>query len=639
MYDYPDKMNDLCIFTCNVRGLGNFNKRRQFFHYLNINKCDTAFIQETHSTKKCERLWKSQYGGQIIYSHGESNARGVAILINKRLSTKIYHTIKDSQGLFLILDVAIAGHRITLINVYGPNSDDPEFLQNVVTQAQQVPNIETIVAGDFNTLINANKKRRGPPTHPKSSKKLAQIVEHLDLVDIWRVLNPNDFKFTWKKAKPRIIMERIDYIFVSTTLAKITTKATILPSFKSDHSFPQITLKLVEEKKGPGYWKMNTSHLNNDDYQKEIITILTECATKYNDVFMRWEIMKMSVRGYSLKYGARKTKSNTLKLQALTMKKAQIEKQQAVLQNGQLDSNLFTDHESQICQIEKDIDEIMQQKTEAAMLRCREQFYDGGEKCTLYFFNLEKRKANKKVIKALKTSKGNTTYNSRIILKELESFYSKLFTSNGMTPTEEYLGNIEMPKISNSDRTFLDSPITLSVIKIAIKQLAVDKCPGLDGIPIEFYQKFEEHILPTLHSVYMKAINLKEFHRSATQGILSLLEKPDKNLLSIASWHPLVMLNVDFKIYSKTITNRLQSVLPELIHPDQKGFMKGRKISHNILELQSLIQYCDINDIEAYLMAIDFLKAFDRVEWIAFEHVLRMCNFGQQFIDYYNLCL
>ena len=59
-------MNNIKIGTFNVRGLANHSKRRKIFHFLNQREFDVVFLQETHSTKKYEKYWRSSWGAEYI---------------------------------------------------------------------------------------------------------------------------------------------------------------------------------------------------------------------------------------------------------------------------------------------------------------------------------------------------------------------------------------------------------------------------------------------------------------------------------------------------------------------------------------------------------------------------------------------
>ena len=77
---------NLSILSLNVRGLGDKDKHREVFHLFNNKPHQIFMLQETHSTNEVVKIWKSEWGHNIIYSHGDSRSRGVAILIKM-----IYH--------------------------------------------------------------------------------------------------------------------------------------------------------------------------------------------------------------------------------------------------------------------------------------------------------------------------------------------------------------------------------------------------------------------------------------------------------------------------------------------------------------------------------------------------------------------
>ena len=121
--------NNIQILSQNVRGLGDQFKRRKVFYWLHKSNAGIIFLQETHSSPECEKQWKAEWGGSnMIFAHGQTNARGVCIIIKNNVSIEIHNTIADENGRFLIVDVTINEVRLTLANIYGPNHDDPTFL-------------------------------------------------------------------------------------------------------------------------------------------------------------------------------------------------------------------------------------------------------------------------------------------------------------------------------------------------------------------------------------------------------------------------------------------------------------------------------------------------------------------------------
>lgn len=183
----------------------------------------------------------------------------------------------------------------------------------------------------------------------------------------------------------------------------------------------------------------------------------------------------------------------------------------------------------------------------------------------------------------------------------------------------------------------LDAPIQLEEIHIAVGQLNVNKVPGCDGLPIEFYRKYWNWLAKPLKMLFNKNIENGVLHISARDGIISLLDKPSDPLL-VKNWRPLTLLNTDYKLYTKVLANRLQHVLPYLISTDQTGYIKGRTIADNTLDLLAAIQYCQENMIPSIAISVDFHKMFDSVQFNSIDCMLRAFNFSDMFIQMVKLC-
>ena len=91
---------------------------------------------------------------------------------------------------------------------------------------------------------------------------------------------------------------------------------------------------------------------------------------------------------------------------------------------------------------------------------------------------------------------------------------------------------------------------------------------------------------------------------------------------------------MDYKILSKLLTNRLASILPQLIGSDQHGFVKGRYIGDNIFELYSIVAQANNSGEAGMIMQLDIEKAFDSVSWNYLYEVLMHFSFPDSFIDW-----
>jgi len=160
----------------------------------------------------------------------------------------------------------------------------------------------------------------------------------------------------------------------------------------------------------------------------------------------------------------------------------------------------------------------------------------------------------------------------------------------------------------------------------------VGKTPRNDGIPIEFYKIFWPLIGEFMIASFNEAFDNKEMSSSQKQALITLIEKKGKDRNYLENWRPISLINVDAKLASKVIAVRIIKVLPELIHTNQTGYVKGRFIGEVARSIIDVMEYTKQQNIPGILLFIDFEKAFDSIDWNFMLKCLDAFGFGPTLI-------
>ena len=86
------------------------------------------------------------------------------------------------------------------------------------------------------------------------------------------------------------------------------------------------------------------------------------------------------------------------------------------------------------------------------------------------------------------------------------------------------------------------------------------------------------------------------------RGIISLIPKGENYLVELTNWRPITLLSVDYKILARAFAKRVELRLPNLIHSDQTGFIKGRFIGQNVRLLNDIMVYTELNKIPGIMV-------------------------------------
>ena len=515
------------------------------------------------------------------------------------------------------------------LNLYAPNKDDPDFFQRVFDKVFELEG-NKIIAGDFNTVLDAKHDRVTVSDKAFNNSKAADYIngflEQNCFQDIWRVRNPLTHQYTWSRSRPNFVGSRLDYFLIETGISAWVDEVKIGTGIKTDHRPVKIKISPYGIARGPGVWKLNTKLLTNSEYVQKINEVINK-ALEWSpnlDPQNRWDSVKMIVIAESQEFSRLVASRNRQTAQHLETIVEDLESKLALSAN-----------ETDLLLLEKtksELEQFYESKRQGAIFRSRVRWYNEGEKNSKYFLNLEKCRSASKGMSCASTENG-TIVNPIYILQEQELFYTTLYAKDENVVFDA--SDIEqVPQVLEKHFERLEGHITLEEMESAVKHMARNKTPGGDGLPVEWYIVFWNQVKNLLKDAINAGYENGQLHKSALEGIITLIPKKDKDVRKIENMRPITLLNVDYKIIEKVLADRIKPSLYDIIHPNQKGFLKGRHISINIQKILDLLDYTHENNIPGVILSIDWSKAFDRCEINSVLGALEKFGYPPQYVKW-----
>ena len=124
--------------------------------------------------------------------------------------------------------------RLSLKALFRPNKDSPEFFNSLLRKPLDIGNYFIIICGDFNVIQNYDLDIKGydNQNNPKSQQAICDMMNALDLHDIFREYNP-DSK-TWHKAGAGLKQAHLDYFLISSDITNTIEHTTIRRRYRTE---------------------------------------------------------------------------------------------------------------------------------------------------------------------------------------------------------------------------------------------------------------------------------------------------------------------------------------------------------------------------------------------------------------------
>ena len=600
-----------------LAGAGEKNKREKIFDYYRIN-ADLLIMCESHSCVDEEKIWRNEWGGEIIFSHGERNSRGVAVLMTKQMYNQSKNIEVDKEGRYVIFDLESNLQNISIAAIYAPNKDTPDYFCKI-NKLLENRSEHKIIIGDFNLTLDVEMDRLNTYCNNNKAKdEVENIMDHYSLREVWRTQNEEKREYSWIKRGTELKASRIDYALVSSGLDQKAKSCMYIPGIQSDHRAIYLLIDMDSSERGCGYWKFNNILLQNQEFLETMNIEIdkTMNLTQDDNPLIRWEKLKKRIKKITIEFSRKKTSEEKIVIANLSEKVNEYETRLPLNKN-----------EDELLQKTKvDLEENLLERVKGLIFRSKVRWHEQGEKNTKYFYSLEKARYNAKTCYTLITEQGKEIIDQQDILAEQRKYYAKLYSED--KDVNFNLKNTKGIKVPEEIRKEQENQITIEELQVAVKTMNNDKTPGEDGIPADFYKVFWSKIKKPFFEMMIEAYEGRNLHQTARQGILNLIPKPKKDSRLIKNLRPITLLNVDYKIVEKAIANKMIPALKHIIHTDQRGFMKDRRISVNIRKMLDIMHTTKEEDLEAVVLSLDFVKCFDKCSFSILHGSLEFFDFG-----------
>lgn len=208
------------------------------------------------------------------------------------------------------------------------------------------------------------------------------------------------------------------------------------------------------------------------------------------------------------------------------------------------------------------------------------------------------------------------TEHFKTLLNETPDIDEQAITNLEQFPTQHW-----MDRCPDSDEVYR-----------AVLMLQDGKSPGSDGIHPEIIKRGGQKLLRTLCSIIQNAWTTATVPQDWKDAqLVTIFKKGDRRLCG--NYRGISLLSIPGKVFARVLLNRLTSHAESLLPESQCGFRANRGTADMIFSLKQIQEKCVEQNMELYMIFVDFTKAFDTVDRSTLWEVLAKLGFPVHFTN------
>jgi exonuclease III len=645
-------------------GSTDYNKWKAIKDMMNSRRIGILAIQESHLDDDLLEAVRRAYGRwMLIYnsSHPDNprGAGGVAFAINRMLvpidSVKFLELI---PGRAAALQVKWHGEQKScILNVYGPNKAAkhepfwPSLLQNIQAHSGWSPHF---MLGDLNIVEDEIDRAPHRSDDWRAVDALREFCIPLELVDSWRNTFPNERSYTFRcqtrhaNGDQSFSHSRLDRIYVKRSEEDHVFKWRSSPcKVPTDHDL--VSVRYSPENApaiGPGQPTMPVYLIHREELMSKIESMGYDLLHKFafredsrenglalqnNFQVYKEEIGKLWVEEH--KSGRHKMDAR-IKLLERSVKK--------LARNGDFGTD---EHKrSQEALMNREIKHLYKKRNWKRLNAARAKWAIKSETSCKEWFNIGKEKKPRDMIYRLqkrddsRPSTRSPTYTTQTNeMADIARKHHDSLQDEGVDPDEPASSRearIEscLRAIPENQKLSIDESESLALlvseddVASSLKKSKLGVSSGIDGLPTELWRKLDRRntikvaageqgfdVVKLLTLVFwsIQKYGMTEGSNFTKGWMCPIYKKNDKS--EISNYRPITVLNSDYKILTKALTENLARVVKTAIHPDQAGFVSGRSILDQVELSKSIVAFAESSGTDGAILALDQEKAYDKI--------------------------